>query len=545
MAPKTVDTRDVWRREYGSHMQRKPFAIVTLVVALLGSPLTVHGQSAPNVDWVSVLHAETDPRVQIKSCGSDLCVSFVGSPPPNSGTAALDRVTYGDIVGDGGTEAVVPVDSGGSIGEVGSLIYMLDASGTPHLVTTDGPGGNVVIDSGANELVSVMFDGDTCSSMRCPSLVRTGFKLASGVLQQQDTCKFLASSADQAHPQGTCTGGSARTSAPIPSTSTSARRPGSASSGPDLRGLKAFPCSVLVLPLDQPPYANWGFLDARVNQNAGGTFYTEDVGEASQGIGANGISIQGTTGGDQWDQAATAYGCQILTAYCYQPPDPAHRQGGAVEVFGNLTARGNPAYVLHKTFPSEIWELVWFDSAANVTYQLRFSGNDVITMFEPLGTWSQNNVSAAQDLAAMADQLTVWDGSSSGAVGSAAASSATGGASATAAGSGDPADVVRTFYNSLSLGDYSDAWDMLGPRFKNSNDFDSWVKGYATTQSVTVRSAATVFQKDTTSSVNMTIVSVDRQAGGQTLTQTFQGTWNLVLINGAWKLDVASVKRVG
>jgi hypothetical protein len=107
-----------------------------------------------------------------------------------------------------------------------------------------------------------------------------------------------------------------------------------------------------------------------------------------------------------------------------------------------------------------------------------------------------------------------------------------------------PADAVRTFYTLLNQGDYARAWDFLGPRFKSGNSYAGWVKGYATTQSVTVASASTVDQSGPTATVNLTIVSVDRQAAGQLLTQTFQGTWNLVLIDGAWKLDVPSIRRV-
>jgi hypothetical protein len=302
-----------------------------------------------------------------------------------------------------------------------------------------------------------------------------------------------------------------------------------ASAGANLSKLTAFPGPALVLPLDQAPYSNWGFLGAEANTSAGaGTFYTESVGESRQGIGADRISIQGYVGGDTWDQFVPASGCDIATAYCYEPPDPEHRQGGAAEIFGQLTARGNPAYVVHGTFPSELWRLVWFDAAANVTYDLEFVGDDVITLFEPLDTWSQHNVSAAQQLASMADELAVWDGSSVSA----------------ATGPGDPADAVQAFYGLLNRGDFEDAWNMYNPRYTSTHSFDDWVKGYATTQSVTVLSATTTSQTDATATVNTTVQSVDKQAGGKLLTQQFQGTWNLVLVDGNWKLDTASIKKI-
>lgn len=301
-----------------------------------------------------------------------------------------------------------------------------------------------------------------------------------------------------------------------------------ASAGANLSELKAFPGTVLVMPLDQPPYSSWGFVGAQVYASAAGASYSEAVGEAQQGIGSDRISIQGTTGSDTWDQSTTEFACQLSAEYCFEPPDPEHRQGGARELFGQLTARGNPAYVVHGTFPSELWRVVWFDNTANVTYQLDLVGDDVITMFEPLDTWSQNNVSAAQRLASMADQLTVLSGSSVTA----------------ALEPGDPADAVLAFYGLLNGGEFNDAWNMISPRYTSSHSFDDWVKGYATTQSVTVLSAATTSQTDTTATVNTTIQSVDEQADGTLLTQQFQGAWNLVLVAGNWKLDTASIKKV-
>jgi hypothetical protein len=183
-------------------------AILPAVLAMLWS------QTGPDIDWASVLSAHGDPRVVISDCdGPDprdpaatLCVTIPGAPKPNFGYAEIDNVSYGDIVGDGGTEAVVPIDSGGSLGVWGSLVYKLDASGAPQLVLAPGPGGNVTIDSNSDELVTVTFD-DSCSSVNCTSFVRTGYKLDSGALRQQDTCKFQRSTADAAHPQGSCTPG--------------------------------------------------------------------------------------------------------------------------------------------------------------------------------------------------------------------------------------------------------------------------------------------------------------------------------------------------
>jgi hypothetical protein len=157
----------------------------------------VWSQTTPDIDWASTLSAQNDPRVLISNCdspdprdpGATVCVTLPAAPKPNFGYAEIDSVSYGDIVGDGGTEAVVPIDSGGTLGVWGSLIYKLGTPDGPQLVVAPGPGGDVSIDSTANELVTVTFD-DSCSSVNCTSLVRTGYKLVAGNLQQQETSKF-------------------------------------------------------------------------------------------------------------------------------------------------------------------------------------------------------------------------------------------------------------------------------------------------------------------------------------------------------------------
>src|SRR5262249_2933206 len=155
-------------------------------VAFLAAPGLAQAQNASTINWVMVLSSSDNPSIQIVPCpgvGSDprdpaatVCVQTTGANAgPTSGYAETDNVTYGDIVGDGGTEAVVPIDSGGSIGELGSLVYTLDSTNTAHLATADGPGGDVFINASANELVSISFE-DSCSSMNCPAgLIRTGY----------------------------------------------------------------------------------------------------------------------------------------------------------------------------------------------------------------------------------------------------------------------------------------------------------------------------------------------------------------------------------
>jgi hypothetical protein len=385
--------------EVPMHFRR--LAVSTLVAALVTVPSLALAQTSQTIDWASVLTAQSDPRIQVSSCsGGALCLALTSMPLPNSGTAALDRVSYGDIVGDGSTEAVVPIDSGGSIGEIGSLLYMLDDSSNPQLVLADGPGGNVFIDPQVGELVSIGFD-PSCSSMRCPAgLIRTGYTLVDGALQQQDSCEFLPSTADQAHPQGSCT-----PAADAATPGTTVRSPTAAPAGPDLSALKRFPGPVLRLPLDQSPYAKWTFLGARMGAP---TAYEESVGEQFQGIGANRISIDGALGPlDATSDPRVAGNCPASKAYCYSPP--AAQSSGA-EIFNGLKARGNDAFVFHGTFPSQIWIVRWFDKSANSNYALSFTGHDVLSALHLPTTFNQSNLPAATNLASLTDTLVAGSG---------------------------------------------------------------------------------------------------------------------------------------
>jgi hypothetical protein len=161
-------------------------------------------------DWNVVLNAEADDRIQVAACSipgpraaqAHVCVTLTGNQPPNAGFAAVDQITYGDIVGDGGTEAVVPIDSGGSLGPVGSLIYRLDLGG-PKLQAV-GPGGAVFID--ANQLISLSPDPAMgCSRLAWfDGMLRTTYRLVAGSLQQTSACTYVPDATDLRKPQGDC-----------------------------------------------------------------------------------------------------------------------------------------------------------------------------------------------------------------------------------------------------------------------------------------------------------------------------------------------------
>jgi hypothetical protein len=92
------------------------------------------------VDWNAALSAESDARFTVSpDCvperpplGSGLCVTFNGPEGAGSdGEVALPLMREGDLAGDGGIEAVVPVQSADGAGTIGFLVYRLDGARGP------------------------------------------------------------------------------------------------------------------------------------------------------------------------------------------------------------------------------------------------------------------------------------------------------------------------------------------------------------------------------------------------------------------------------
>jgi hypothetical protein len=107
------------------------------------------------VDWTRVV--TTDPNLTARNVptppGSPLGPFVETKDGKLGGHAATRDVLYGDLSGDGQEEAVIPLNSGGTAGDVGLLVYGA-AAGSPTLVTTYGgyklaariEGGHLVVD---------------------------------------------------------------------------------------------------------------------------------------------------------------------------------------------------------------------------------------------------------------------------------------------------------------------------------------------------------------------------------------------------------------
>lgn len=108
----------------------------------------------------------------------------------------------------------------------------------------------------------------------------------------------------------------------------------------------------------------------------------------------------------------------------------------------------------------------------------------------------------------------------------------------------DPRSTVTQFYDAINAKDFQTAWGLLSPRFQSTQNYSSWTSGYGQTRSAHVTDARVVDQSPGKATVSFTLMSVDDQ-NGKTVPKTFQGTWQLVQMDGKWRLDTPSITQVG
>lgn len=115
--------------------------IASSVLSVVGSSqVSAAGVPLRQVDWLAVL--QNDPAVTIDpdaytlpgGSGPFVSVTAPGTPDDTlGGYALLDDVVYGDLDGNGAEEAIVMIDSGGTGGLLGFLLYR-EAEPAPKMV---------------------------------------------------------------------------------------------------------------------------------------------------------------------------------------------------------------------------------------------------------------------------------------------------------------------------------------------------------------------------------------------------------------------------
>ncbi len=107
------------------------------------------------------------------------------------------------------------------------------------------------------------------------------------------------------------------------------------------------------------------------------------------------------------------------------------------------------------------------------------------------------------------------------------------------ASSSDLTDPVKQYYSDISSKQYYNAWILLSKNFQNyAQGYDSFVKGYGTTVSLSVNDIYVHYLSNDTVFVNLS--SVDN-INGQIQSRTYSGTWKIVWEEGTWKLDTANI----
>jgi hypothetical protein len=106
---------------------------------------------------------------------------------------------------------------------------------------------------------------------------------------------------------------------------------------------------------------------------------------------------------------------------------------------------------------------------------------------------------------------------------------------------GQASSAVQNFYTYVAQRDYQAAWSLYSRRLRGTQDYNGWVKGYATTQSVGGIHANNVSQNASTATVAFGVSSLD-VINGQQVNRTYEGTWGMVFEDGGWKLDRPSVQ---
>jgi len=106
--------------------------------------------------------------------------------------------------------------------------------------------------------------------------------------------------------------------------------------------------------------------------------------------------------------------CAADAAYCANPnPQPGCAGIGCLgpgEIFRHLSARGTDAVVEHIQIGAWNWIVVWFDGNSQMSYHLIDAKDPTLASSDARGL-SADNVTAANQVAALADKLIIANGS--------------------------------------------------------------------------------------------------------------------------------------
>jgi hypothetical protein len=89
-------------------------------------------------EWKAVVLAEAKLKKSPGELPLNNTYPYIVTPNKIEGYAIFDSPVYGDLTGDDKPEAILPVSSGGTAGDVGALLFRLGRNGKPELITSVG-----------------------------------------------------------------------------------------------------------------------------------------------------------------------------------------------------------------------------------------------------------------------------------------------------------------------------------------------------------------------------------------------------------------------
>ncbi len=130
-----------------------PDATVSYTLTLTIPPLTAAcstpSSTIRSTDWNSVI--SSDPALTHESIGGEAYVTVIGSTTAVGGLPLTSMVVYGDFDNNCVEEAALPLDSGGTAGATGYLVYRA-ASPVPQLIAW-GDGYKLALSVSTNRLI--------------------------------------------------------------------------------------------------------------------------------------------------------------------------------------------------------------------------------------------------------------------------------------------------------------------------------------------------------------------------------------------------------
>ncbi len=149
---------------------------ITVIMLLMAvRPAVAQPGSLRSVDWRAVL--ESHPLIEIQrdlpppwdSFGPYVIIREGALPDAGevTGHARLDGILYGDLDSDGNEEAVIPLDSGGTAGATGWLLFRATSAGPSLVLARNGYKLGFELRDGLliiNQPVYVGFEANCCPS---------------------------------------------------------------------------------------------------------------------------------------------------------------------------------------------------------------------------------------------------------------------------------------------------------------------------------------------------------------------------------------------